>query len=247
MSKKIYAKQVVPECQESPLFLAGGMDTLDGIQFIGNRDCCSHTDHLYDRIVADLEEMRTTWKDENTDWSYEKGHWIGRPAKNSYSVAEALHDFCFSKSLANAEGGDWTEDELAAWKALFENEEYSEEESHLKALEIFTGHEWDTRIIRGCCQSDWQEVWYDTEQWTPEQLTTLETEYFNLGTEWIIHDEEGEPESPEEISGYSVYCTKGYNDDTFKAEIAEVVGGKAEDVILYTFAGFIHIPQYRMS
>lgn len=75
-------------------------------------------------------------------------------------------------------------------------------------------------------------------------LTMFEIEYFNTGTEWIVHDEEIEPESPEDISGFSMYCTS-WNDEGIKQEIAEASGGKIEDIILYAFDGYTQTAKYK--
>ena len=71
----------------------------------------------------------------------------------------------------------------------------------------------------------------------------LEVDYFNLGTEWIIHDESSEPETPDEISGYSVYCY-GWNADQIRAELANVAEVDPDAVIMYEYAGSYTIPKY---
>ena len=67
--------------------------------------------------------------------------------------------------------------------------------------------------------------------------------YFNTGSEWIVHDEEAEPESPEDINGYSVYCI-GWNDELIKLEIAEAAECKPEEVVMYAFKDYARIPIY---
>lgn len=86
---------------------------------------------------------------------------------------------------------------------------------------------------------------YDVEKWSREELDHFETEYFNTGSEWIVHDEKAEPESPEDISGYSVYC-HGWNNDQIKEEIAEAQGKKAEEVevVLFAFKTYARTPVY---
>jgi hypothetical protein len=66
-------------------------------------------------------------------------------------------------------------------------------------------------------------------------------EYFNTGSEWIIHDEESEPETVKDISGYSVYCYS-WNTDGIKKEIADAAGSDPDDVILYEFDKYINVP-----
>jgi hypothetical protein len=68
-------------------------------------------------------------------------------------------------------------------------------------------------------------------------------DYFNTGTEWIIHDEETPPESPEDINGYSLYCYS-WNDTGLREEIANTAGCKPEEVKLFKFNDFKRIATY---
>ena len=63
----------------------------------------------------------------------------------------------------------------------------SREENNIlcKVLSIVTGRKWDWKIIRGYCQSDWNEVFYPVDDWSREALSAFETMYFNTGSEWI--------------------------------------------------------------
>lgn len=114
-----------------------------------------------------------------------------------------------------------------------------------KVLSIVTGKKWDHRMISGCCQGDWNYIFYPVDEWTREQIEVFETEYFNTGTEWIVHDEDADPESPEEISGFSIYCVS-WNTEGIKKEIAGAVpDGDPADVVLYEFAGYSRTAVYR--
>ena len=102
-------------------------------------------------------------------------------------------------------------------------------------------------IISGCCQSDWQAGFCPVEEWSREALEVFETEYFNTGSEWIIHDEDGEPESPEEVTGYSVYCV-GWNDEQIKRELADAAGeSDPAAVVLFKFTGWSRCPEYERA
>ena len=67
-------------------------------------------------------------------------------------------------------------------------------------------------------------------------LEAFEIEYFNTGSEWIVDEGDFNPDedNPEEISGYSIYCTS-WNDEGIKQEIADSVGVDIDDVILFPF------------
>lgn len=108
---------------------------------------------------------------------------------------------------------------------------------------VVTGQPWKWSIIRGCCQSDWQEVFYPVNEWGREALTAFEVEYFNTGSEWIVHEGEFNPEQngPEDIEGHSIYCTS-YK---VQEEIAAYEGVKPEEVKLFEFSGFSRVPVYK--
>jgi hypothetical protein len=104
----------------------------------------------------------------------------------------------------------------------------------LRALHIVTGKRYDVRTIRGCCQGDWQNVYYPVDEYTPAALDILEADYFNTGTEWIVT-----------VDGCDVgVYTYSWKDDDTRAEIAAAVGADPGDVILYTFAGWSKTPEY---
>lgn len=112
-----------------------------------------------------------------------------------------------------------------------------------KVLSIVDGRPWDWSTIRGSCQMEWQMVFYPVDEWSKEALQEFETQYFNEGTEWIIHDEQEAPEAPEDISGYSVYCI-GWNTEQIKKEIAEITGASPEEITLFEFGGYTKTAYY---
>lgn len=122
----------------------------------------------------------------------------------------------------------------------------SREENNIlcKVLSIVTGREWDWRIIRGCCQSDWNEIFYPVDDWSREALAAFETMYFNTGSEWIIHDEENTPEGPEDISGYSCYIVAD-TEEGIRKELAAVAGCAPSDLVIWAFDEFIRVAQYK--
>lgn len=236
----IYARQVSPEFQESPLFLDECFFP-DDIILTGNRDYNSHTIPAYDDIIRYFDEMAEHWKEPHFYFTYENGVYIRHTQKAEYTIAEILREWDFCRS----DGKPWTIRQRHKWRVLMESENSAtDEEIILPALSLLTGHKWETGTIRGSCQSDWQNVIYNADTWNRERLTQFETEYFNEGTEWIIHAEDTAPESPDEISGFSVYCVSWKEEDIF-AEIAEAAGGSPEDVILYAYDGETRQPKYR--
>ena len=122
----------------------------------------------------------------------------------------------------------------------------SREENNIlcKVLSIVTGRKWDWKIIRGYCQSDWNEVFYPVDDWSREALSAFETMYFNTGSEWIIHDEENTPEGPEDISGYSCYIVAD-TEEGIRKELAAVAGCAPSDLVIWAFDEFIRVAQYK--
>ena len=112
-----------------------------------------------------------------------------------------------------------------------------------RALQLVTGKEYEYTTIRGTCQGDWQEILFPVTEYNRDALAILESDYFNTGTEWLIHDEAEAPETPEDISGYSLYCYS-WNVDQIRQEIADAAGAAAEAVIMYEYAGVYTIPKY---
>ena len=83
-------------------------------------------------------------------------------------------------------------------------------------------------------------VFYPSREWTRESLDQLEAEYFNTGTEWIVHEGATSPEKADEFEGYSIYCY-GWNTETIKQELAEYTGVDQENVVLFEFEGYSQI------
>lgn len=233
---KIYARQIAPEYQESPLFYDDEFFP-GNINVYGNRHLKQHCSELFNRVwnVLYHGELLDAWEDLNDH---------GEGWYNSW--AEALAD------LMPPEGREaYTRDERKnkipeLLNRFNECPSYMENSIICEVLEVVTGKSWSHGTINGCCQGDWQNVTYPSDEWTPEALEAFETEYFNTGSEWIIHDENGEPENPEDISGCTMYC-HGWSDDQIRAEILDAAGGNSEDeVILYKFDGYHKIPVYSL-
>lgn len=227
---KIYVKQVSPEWQESPLFIDGCFP--DNIAVCGNRDYNERKPGIFDKVKTALDQGELAEVLENiNEW------------KEYYSnVTQAINDYIPPVK------GRYSTNAIHALKRLVS--EYStcsrsEENTILcRVLSIVTGKEWDYKTIRGSSQSDWNEVYYPVKEWSKAALDVFEIEYFNEGTEWIVHKGTNMPKSPEDIEGYSIYCTS-WNDEGIKKEIAESEGESPESVVLYVFDGYTRTPRYK--
>ena len=151
----------------------------------------------------------------------------------------------FDEVLECLEHGDFGELEIAGYKAerledlcnKYGTQGANNNAIIAEALSIVTGKEWEYKQISGCCQSDWNYIYYRTDEWKEKALEYFEIEYFNTGDEWRIEDEEGDDLG----SGY----THEYNDDEKKREIAENIGVDPDEVTLYLFDGWTKKAKYK--
>ena len=163
---KIYAKQVAPEWQESPLFIEGCFP--DNITVCGNRYYNEHLPKVFEKVQTVLKQGELA---EVLEYPKEWADWY----KNA---TEAINDY-----LPPENGKKYSTNAIHALRCLVLD--YSccacscENEILCKVLSIVDGRAWDWQIIRGSCQSDWQEVFFPVDEWSKEALADFETQYFN--------------------------------------------------------------------
>ena len=225
---KIYARQVNPEYQEPCLYL-GDEFWPDDLAVFGNRDYKEHVPDVVKRVkdVLDNGELADYLADFDrygaSDYYKNRTEaimdFLWPEGRERYSTKQ-IHDLC----------------KLIAEYGYTRSRYRDDDDVLCDVLTIVTGEPWDFRTIRGCCQGDWNTVFYPVNKWSREALSAFETEYFNTGSEWIVHDEDSTPESPEDVSGYGLYC-HGWDEDDIRKEIAESYGGSPEDVVLWKWTG----------
>lgn len=161
---KIYAKQVPPEYQESPLFFG---DWPENVFVFGNRYFTDHAGRLEDikRALEDISDVC-----------------------NGYGYTNNLLDVIPNRD----DGREYTRAERLTLARLAQNymECGSDDENAIlrDVLELVTGQKYECATIRGCCQGDWQNIIYPAAYGT-EWVREFETEYFNTGAEWCIDDD----------------------------------------------------------
>lgn len=220
---KIYAKQVPPEYQESPLFM---YEWPENVYVFGNRDYNDHAGRVAD-IRGALENIADIYGDMQNGESWTRNGnlhaaiWYELPRDNGagYTRAERLQIVQLANDYCNCRS-------------------YQENDILCAALEIVTGRKYENATIRGCCQGEWQDIIYPAE-YGAEWLDYFETEYFNTGAEWRIN--ENDPDGDE---NYYMY-THAWNNDGIRAEIAAAVGSAPEDVILQVFDGWTKTAKYQ--
>ena len=228
---KIYARQIAPEYQESPLFYG---DFPDDIILTGNRNYKSHTIPVYERILDCYDEAALEIENIRS--------------RNGYAayetVTEAINDYFPASEYREKPYNTRDIHRICVCLELYGTRKYYEGDYILEMLEAITGEAWKATTIRGCCQSDWQDIYYPVKSWSMEAIADFEAEYFNTGSEWIIHDGNTEPETPEDIDGFSCYC-HGWRTEDIKKEIAAAYGAIDAEVILYKHAGYNHTSIYK--
>lgn len=233
---KIYARQIMPEFQDSRIFDDDG----NGVEYInvwGNKDYQSRTSSVFDRVKECLDAGELA---EDIEAVMEKN-----PSAIYGNITEAINN-----QLWRDDRKPYSTRQIGKLKQLVlrysECRSSEEDQILVDVLSIVTGEEWDYRNIHGCCQSEWNTVYYPVKYWTKESLDAFETMYFNTGSEWIVHEGDTEPTSPEEIDGCAYYCVS-WNDEGIKKELAEAAGGNVEDVVLYKYSGSVSIPTYKVA
>jgi len=97
-------------------------------------------------------------------------------------------------------------------------------------LSIITGKIYLMRGLRGCCQGDYIEAYYPVEDGIQKYLNWIEAWYFGTGTEVMVHDSDFEPESAEDVEGWTFY-TDSWEIEDIKAEIKSQCGYKDTDEV----------------
>lgn len=108
------------------------------------------------------------------------------------------------------------------------------------------GREWNHKTIRGNAQGDWNEIYYPVDEWDEKSLDEFETMYFNEGSEWCIHDGNEEPQAPEDIEGYWMYCCS-WDEVGIRREIANACGVPENEVVMYKYAGELREDVYELA
>lgn len=115
-------------------------------------------------------------------------------------------------------------------------------------LTAVTGVEYDYRQLTGAVQGEWNYLYYPIGSWDRDKLERFNTKYWNMGSEWIVQevdDDSDEEESDDDGFTFlkSVYCTDS-DEEKIRKNICESVGCRPDELIMYRFTGFSHIPTY---
>lgn len=216
---KIVATQVDPEEQESPL--SEEDFRMQEVVLIGDYNRKSGSKELIDFI--DRFEQNASDLDE-----------ILHEEKDSQEVIKEMTDYF---DLSSAYGPDYTpSSDVEDWKKAIDEIEYTQYEEYI--LTCLTDKEYARTTIRGCSQSEWATLIYPAD-WTRDELSDFEIEYFNLGTEWKLASEDYD-------SGATYFYTHTFADEKAKEEMADFFGVDKEEIQLKVLEGYKKIPEYRV-
>lgn len=228
---KIYAVTLNPEHFDYRVY---DIEEDDGNEvFIdGGRNFCNIDNKGY---LAKIKKMI----DEYSDYELEVYH--------NNSIMDFLNYY-----LPKKENGKRLSPKEAGWLKKALDLEKSDKEIVCECLSIITGKIYKHKGLHGYCQGDYVEAYYPVENGITKYLDYVEAIYFGTGTEVMIHDEESEPKTAEEITGYTFY-TSNWKVEELKAEIKEQCGYKRSDdnveVILWLYdkTRTIHIDEYKLA
>lgn len=163
-------------------------------------------------------------------------------AGNNYFIGHETDTYSIVRNaLCNGENPcEEDEESFTVWEKLINDSTeqiISDEEAICEGLKLVTGEEWNYRELRGCSQGDWNGCYYAVSAWTLDALNVLEMEYFNIGAEWRLEDEDGED--------WGNIYTHFWTDEENRTEIAKFIGVDPEDVTLYLFDGWTKTAKYK--
>lgn len=229
---KIYAKQVPPEYQTSPL----KYDLFpENVYLYGNRRLLSHG-------AEHIETIKNCMYDAADELKR-----LFRGLSCYQSFIEIIADLL----PAPENKKEYSRADRLKWRALllsFDAGAIDDDDAITEALGLITGDEYHDATISGCCQGDWQNIIYPSE-YGAKWLEQFKIEYFNLGDEYAVYfcddaTDADDAESGEYIT--SVYCYN-WRDDEQRAEIADAAGVDPADVVLLKFDGYTQNARYIVS
>lgn len=240
-TKKIVAMQVNPEYQESPLNCYEMFP--DNVAVLGN-------DRMNENIPKRCEKALAALRDDSF-WNDIENSKCAEYA----DAADVLEDW-----LPRENGAAYNADECRAFAERLLRGDLDDDADALAALmSLLEEKPWESRTIRGTCQSDWNEIAYPVDEWPDEALSAFECEYWNTGDEWEVFEidaaalekidlEDVTRDELEEACEMPCYTyTHEWCDEKIKIEIAEAFDAAPEDVVLLKFDVYVRTPRYSVA
>jgi len=211
-----YFRQVPPEQQTCPWSSYDPLSEWPGIYITGNNQ---YRSLRADELQTILETMADYYS-EYLSWEMGEMNDENKPEPpDAPSGAHAIEMWAHYTAYNGSAHGDRIAHALGTWQGI----------------------PYDSCILRGTCQSEWN-ICYFPAQGCPDapnihnELRRLEADYFNTCTEFcLLYEPDGEAEC------YGFYTYKGYDIPSYAAELREY--GEGEPVISL-FEGYTRTPRY---
>lgn len=100
-------------------------------------------------------------------------------------------------------------------------------------LSIIKGVRYSSRMIRGCCQSDWAIAYYPENE-PAKEISYAESAYFGVGTEIEIHDDAIEPNDASQVNGYTIWSA-GLSEEEIISDVCEHEGCKPDELRIWFY------------
>lgn len=235
--KKFFARVAPPDYLDTSIYFDFAEEAKNGyVTLISDErngtDYKSPEWEKLEKIMNDLSDE--LWDFENPGKAY-----FTEPAKSATEIFRYyLPDFKYSPRLVHR----WKE-AVHAW-----NEHGMKDETACELMELYTGKKWDYAGISGSCQGDFATVYFphiEDEDKRKEWVDALSAYYFGSGVEVEIHDGDGEPEGPDDISGYWDYIAVPWaNEKEIKEWLSRETGTEPENIVLWIPTTSHHITRW---
>lgn len=230
----IYARQIKPEYLESPMCLDNydTEATWPEVAIFGNDHFGEHIPEEIKRVM-DVLDNGELYDDIQCIRERGRGYsWTWNAYEHYGNVTRAIMDYLWPVHKEK-----YSTREIHALVKLIMD--YTGDDSDICAvLQIRTGRPWNTGTIRGCCQGDWQNVIYPADVYSRKDMDYLEMDYFNTGSEWMIHDEQTAPDEEAEgadISGFCVYCYSWDTDGIARELLSAAMADENDSVVMWSY------------
>lgn len=216
----------------------------------------------YAKLENMQEAMNAAVEDELDAWKNECGLVFGGNDDfvndDAYDACETiLHTLCYDepkhiKAYLCTINGKYCYKDDEIEKAsnairMFDENELSEREAIAMLLSVAYETEYDVMQISGCCQSDWQDMFYPKDTFKNECKGIVQSLYFGYVYEFVYDFnayEENEKPEPDEIQDAwaLVYCL---DNASFKEQIAKRMEVPEDELVVYEQSGYHKVYDYK--
>ena len=217
-----YAKVLSPESTDNMVYLDTFMECSDIIIY-GGREFKGYNDDIISQIKKAYDEY--------DDYYYEIYY--------HNSIMAYLSDYLPKKD----NGKRLSPKEAHDIEEMFKKDNLTD--IIIVCLSILKGRPYGVTKLYGCCQGDVVHCFYPDDE--KECIPYLNDLYWNLGSEIIVHDTDEPVNNADDIDGYCDYIVHTDYKLTLKEEVAKHLDTTPDNVTLYEFKHYIHVPVYEIA